>query len=105
MNIFCLKLTTGEQIVGELIEDETSHPGVYTVNQPLSIFFSSGGDNGQIGIGLGPFISQLTESKTVRIDDTFVMVAQPAAEQIKTLYCQQTGRAHVISNAPNLILG
>lgn len=68
--IVCLKLSSGEEVVGKLIE---RHNDFIQLKDVASIIMMPGGQSGQVGLGLMPFLPY-SDDKTFSFYRSFIMV-------------------------------
>lgn len=72
-NIICLKLMSGEELVGTMVADKTNETFV-GIKEVASIIMMPGAGNGQqYGLGLAPFLGY-SESDTFQIARTAIVV-------------------------------
>lgn len=69
--IKCLKISSGEEIVGSVAEETETH---ITLDNVASVLMMPGGQGGQqVQLGLAPFLPYSEDGK-FKINKTFVMV-------------------------------
>lgn len=68
--IVCLKLTSGEEVIGKLDKDTDV---TIDLKDVASIVMMPGGQHGQVGLGLMPFLPY-AEDKAFAFNKSFVMV-------------------------------
>lgn len=68
--IVCLKLSSGEEVIGKLFDNNGV---VIKLKDVASIVMMPGGQSGQVGLGLMPFLPY-AEEKGIEFNKSFVMV-------------------------------
>ena len=81
-NVICLKLMSGEELVGTHVEDQ-SNECVIAIKDVASIIMMPGAGNGQqYGLGLAPFLGY-SESTTFQVARTAVVIThEPNVDMI-----------------------
>lgn len=69
-DVICLKLMSGEEVVGKIIERNNDFIAIKDV---ASIIMMPGGQSGQVGLGLMPFLPY-AENKTFHFSRSLIMV-------------------------------
>lgn len=69
-DVVCLKLMSGEEVVGKLMERNIEYIKLKDV---ASIVMMPGGQSGQVGLGLMPFLPY-AESKAFHFNRQFVVI-------------------------------
>lgn len=79
--VITLKLTSGEELIARLVED---NPTYYKVGKPMVIGM------GQNGPGLMPYLFTVHPDKDVKISKATVVVAEPTEKGYSDSYIQGT---------------
>lgn len=79
--VITLKLTSGEEIVGKLVEDGTSY---YKISRPMVIGM------GQQGPGLMPYLFTVHPDKEIKLSKTTVTVAEATDEGFAKQFLEST---------------
>lgn len=79
--VVTLKLTSGEEIVAKMVEDQVMH---YKLANPMVIAMS------QKGPALMPYLFTVDPSKQIRIAKAVVCVAEATDKQFADQFIQQT---------------
>ncbi len=68
--VVCLKLSSGEEVVGKFVERRDD---IIRLKDVASIVMMPGGQSGQVGLGLMPFLPY-SDNKTFSFYRSFIMV-------------------------------
>jgi hypothetical protein len=79
--VVTLKLTSGEEIVGKLVEETTTH---YKMKRPMVIGM------GAQGPGLMPYLFTVHPDKEVKLSKATVVVAESTDKQFADQFVQST---------------
>lgn len=79
--VITLKLTSGEELVGKLVEETTAH---YKLSKPLVIGHTPKGP------GLMPYLFTVNPDKDIKILKTAVTVAETTDKEFANQYLQGT---------------
>jgi len=102
MTIKVLKLFTGEEILGEIVEGAD----FYTIKNPVGISIVRG-QNGQPNVGFSPFPLHAPQTKDALFDilKSSVVYSYVPAEDFITNYNQIFGAGIVLPKTPQIITG
>ena len=79
--VITIKLTSGEEILGTLVED---NPAFLKVSKPRALTSADG------GIGMVPFVFTVDAGKDIKIFRTTVVVAEPTEKEFASSYTKAT---------------
>lgn len=79
--IITLKLTSGEELIGKLIEDGTNY---LKISKPMVL------SAGPQGIGMFPYLFTVDPEKDVKLNKTTIVVMEVTEKQFSDAYVQQT---------------
>ncbi len=79
--IVTLKLVTGEELIGKLVEDGSAY---YVVERPLTLVMS------QKGLGLQPWLFTVDPSKNIRFPKDKVLVVEATIKDMADNYLAGT---------------
>lgn len=79
--VITLKLTSGEEIVGKLVEDTTTH---FKLSKPMVIAM------GPKGPGLMPYLFTVSPDKDIKINKQTVTVSEATEEQFAKQFIEST---------------
>jgi hypothetical protein len=79
--IVTLKLTSGEELVAKLVEEQPMH---YKLSKPLVLTAT------QTGIGMAPYLFTVSPEKEIRISKATVTVVEATDKQFADNYIQGT---------------
>lgn len=92
MNIKLLRLVTGEDVITELVENDTT----YTFKNPLIVYIRPS-ETGIPSIGISQWVPYAAGKEFVIAKDKAVFVTEPA-EDIRKQYDQVFGAGIIIAN-------
>lgn len=106
MDIIALKLVTGEEVLGELMDTVTDNKEKFRIKNPVGITIVRGA-NGQPNVGFSPFPLHAEEKsdRTIDIDSQHVVYSYDPAEDFKSNYDQIFGVGLVLPPTKSLITG
>ena len=79
--VITIKLTSGEEILGTLVEDNVNY---LKVSKPRALTSAEG------GIGMVPFVFTVDPSRDLKIFRTTVIVAEPTEKEFASSYTKAT---------------
>tara|TARA_B110000503_G_C7005244_1_gene353295 strand:+ start:530 stop:826 length:297 start_codon:yes stop_codon:yes gene_type:complete len=88
--IVSVRLSTGEELVGTLREDELESKGYVVIEQPLIVGRS------ESGFGLMPYMMTLDPESTVKITQTHIMTLAATMEEVAKGYRKQTSKIAIL---------
>lgn len=93
--IICLKLASGEEVVGKVDESDQD---IIKLRDVASIVMMPGGGNGQVGLGLMPFLPY-ADDKGIEFNRRFVMVEFDPGVDMLNNYNRMFGSGIQIASA------
>tara|TARA_B100001105_G_C22069867_1_gene306092 strand:+ start:216 stop:512 length:297 start_codon:yes stop_codon:yes gene_type:complete len=84
--IVSVRLSTGEELVGTLKEDELESKGYVVIEQPLIVGRS------EKGFGLMPYMMTSPPEASAKITQTHIMTMAPTMEEVAKGYKKQTSK-------------
>ena len=85
--VITLKLTSGEELVGKLVEDTTSY---YKLSKPMVIGM------GKQGPGLMPYLFTVHPDKEIRIQKGTVVVAEATDQEFAKQFIESTSGIQLV---------
>jgi hypothetical protein len=79
--VVTLRLNTGEEIIGKLVEDSSTN---VSISKPMVLSM------GQQGLGMMPFVFTVNPDKNIKISRASVMMIEATDKQFADQYIQST---------------
>lgn len=79
--VVTLRLNTGEEIIGKLVEDSSTN---VSISKPMVLSM------GQQGLGMMPFVFTVNPDKNIKISRSSVMMMEATDKQFADQYIQST---------------
>ena len=79
MSVICLKMTSGEELIGTLVDDQMS---TITIKEVSAVVMMQGQEQGQFRMGLMPFLPYSEEEQFVISKHAVVTQFAPSMEMI-----------------------
>lgn len=87
-DVVVVRLTTGEELIGKAVSVPTD-TGTLEVSKPLILGMQQN-QQGEVGLGFGPFMFGLSDDGTVVIEKGTYMVVAKARDEIRVAYTKAT---------------
>ena len=94
MNIQVFKLITGEEVLGELVDDDLQ--SMYSIKNPVSIAVVRGKDGPNVGLAPFPLHAEQKKDTIIDIPNSSVVYSYTPAEDFITNYNQIFGAGIIL---------